>query len=89
VVDFTDINFDPYPGTSMIKANGVHVIRGGDANEDDVVNSLDKNNFWRPQSGNAFNYYGTFGDFNMDGVINAFDKNFTWRKNNGFGSVLD
>jgi len=62
---------------------------GGDANNDGQVNAIDKNNFWRLQNANVFNYLSSGADFNLDGIVNAIDRNTVWRLNNSKSEQLD
>ena len=54
----------------------------GNANFDIQVNSVDKNDYWRPANGQPYNYFNSKADFNLDGMVNAVDKNGYWRNNN-------
>jgi hypothetical protein len=61
-----------------------YCMRSGDANGDANINAIDRNGFWRPQNGTAFDYLTKTSDFNLDGQLNAVDRNAHWRVNNSF-----
>jgi hypothetical protein len=64
----------------------VYVMYAGDANHNGVINSVDKNSFWRVQNG-SINYLSA--DFNLSGSVNAIDKNGVWLSNNSVIQQLD
>ena len=74
---------------SMIDFEGTRLMISGDANNDGQVNSLDKNNFWRQENGNPFDYLNTKADFNLDAIVNPVDMNGYWRLNNSKQEQLD
>jgi hypothetical protein len=67
-------------------ATTVYVMYAGDANHNGVINSVDKNSFWREQNG-FINYLSA--DFNLSGSVNAVDKNGVWLSNNSVIQQLD
>ena len=73
----------------MIENNGKTFLISGDANNDGTINPVDKNNFWRIQNGEVFDYNSSSADFNMDGVVNPVDKSIIWRTNNSRIEQLD
>lgn len=88
VLDFTNNSLTFYGNRPALKevATGVYAMYAGDANHNGVVNSVDKNSFWRSQNG-SINYLGS--DFNLNSIVNAFDKNEFWLKNNSIIQQLD
>lgn len=65
-------------------SDGVWSMFGGNANEDNEINGLDKG-FWLEENG-VFNLY-TINDFNIDGEVSGADKIY-WGNNNGVFSVV-
>ncbi len=89
-LDFTDPALPLYGGNLAMKTiNGVRVMIAGDANNDGAINPVDKNNYWRLENGNPYDYYNSKADFNLDGAVNPVDKNNYWRINNGTNEQLD
>ncbi|MEM7512190.1 MAG: DNRLRE domain-containing protein [Bacteroidota bacterium] len=84
LVDFSDPNNQLLGGniTGTILGDKL-LMKGGDANGDGVINAIDKNQYWRTENGDTYEYGVTRADFNLDGVVNAIDKNEFWRRNNG------
>lgn len=74
---------------AMKTINGVRVMIAGDANGDGQINSVDKNDFWRVENGNPYDYFDTKADFNLDGAVNSVDKNAYWRVNNSMIEQVD
>ncbi|MEO0899144.1 MAG: hypothetical protein AAFY71_22220 [Bacteroidota bacterium] len=88
MLDFGDPNTAVFGFNPRKIVNGRALLWSGDSNGDGTINAVDKNNFWRLQNGNAFDYGQAGGDMNMDGVINAVDANNYWRLNNGRTSQI-
>lgn len=88
-IDFTDPIMDVYGTNSLINVFGKMTMISGDANSDGQINPVDKNDFWRIENGQTFNYLNTKADFNMDGSVNPVDKNAYWRFNNSMVEQLD
>ncbi len=89
-VDLTQPDVSLYGGVFAVKViNGKNVLISGDANKDGQVNSVDKNNYWRTENGQPYNYINSKADFNLDGVVNPVDKNSYWRINNSRIEQLD
>lgn len=65
---------------------GVYAMYSGDANHNGVINSVDKNSYWRAQNG-SINYLES--DFSLNGIVNAIDKNAYWLVNNSVIQQLD
>ncbi len=88
-VDFTNpatavFGFDP-----MVNFGAVQAMVAGDSNNDGQINSVDKNDYWRVENGNPFDYINSKADFNLDGVVNPVDLNGSWRLNNSRIEQLD
>ncbi len=89
-IDFTDPNLEVVGGElAMALIGGKRVMFTGDANHDGTVNPIDKNNYWRIENGNSYDYFDSKADFNLDGAINTFDKNSKWRENNGVSEQIE
>lgn len=88
VLNFTNNSLTMYGNRPALKqvVAGVYAMYAGDANHNGVVNSVDKNSFWRVQNG-AINYLSS--DFNLNGFVNAIDKNEYWLTNNSVIQQLD
>lgn len=82
-IDFSDPNTALYGLEPTKLINGKSVLIAGDCNADGSINAVDKNNFWRIQNGQPFQYNDAGGDLNMDGSVNVIDANGYWRINNG------
>lgn len=66
-------------------ATGVWGMIGGDADADEQINNIDKNDYWAVQAGLA-GYLA--GDFNMDNQVNNSDKIDVWNQNTGLGGQV-
>ncbi len=88
-LDFSNITTGVYGLNPMTVINGVKTMVAGDANRDGQVNAVDKNDYWRIQNGQPFDYLESNADFNLDGSVNAVDKNAYWRLNNSKVEQLD
>lgn len=79
-----DFSADPAMayGTGALKEldREIYGMYCGDANADGRVTQEDKELFWRPQNGTAWEY-GKYGDLNLDGGIDVKDLNLCWRYN--------
>jgi len=73
----------------METIGGTMVLISGDANNDGQVNPVDKNDYWREENGNPYNYFDSKADFNLDGIVNPVDKNNHWRVNNSRIEQID
>lgn len=82
-LDFSDPNTAVYGLNPRKMINGKAVMYAGDCNQDGSINAVDKNNYWRLQNGQPFEYGQGGGDMNMDGSVNVIDANGYWRINNG------
>ncbi len=82
VTDFTSPSFDLLGGEKMVTLGNVRAMYAGDANNDGQVNPVDKNDYWRTENGQPYNYIDSKADFNLDGMVNPVDKNGYWRLNN-------
>ncbi len=82
VVDFTDLAFATFGLDPMTTIGNVNVLIAGDANNDGQINPVDKNDYWRTENGQPYDYFNSKADFNLDGVVNPVDKNGYWRVNN-------
>lgn len=88
-IDFRDLS-TPIYGNNPTKIIGdIQAMIAADANNDGQVGPVDKNDYWRVENGNPYDYMGTKADFNLDGVVNAVDKNAFWRINNSMIEQLD
>ncbi len=67
----------------------IRVMMSGDANHDGAVNSIDKNDYWRLQNGQAYNYQESSADFDLNGIVNPVDKNYFFSPNNGESEQLE
>lgn len=88
-IDFTDTTTNVFGVQSMIYIGGIQAQISGDANKDGQINPVDKNDYWRVENGQAFDYLNTKADFNLDGIVNPVDKNGYWRVNNSKVEQLD
>lgn len=89
VIDFTNATTAVFGFDPMSEVGGVSVLIAGDANGDGQINAVDKNNFWRVENGEPFDYINTKSDFNLDGISNPVDMNGYWRVNNSKMEQLD
>ncbi|GEM_PF-3236417 len=81
--NFTTSQSQAYGTDAMSEIEtGVFGLRGGDGNADGGIDAVDRNLFWRPQNGTAWDYT-KYADFDLDGDIDAVDLNLHWRPNNG------
>jgi len=64
---------------------GIWGLVSGDGDANGQVNNADKNDIWKPQSGNS-GYKA--GDFNMNGQVDNVDKNDYWKVNSGKSSQM-
>jgi hypothetical protein len=83
-IDFTDPPTPVYSkgGPALKNENGLMLLWSGEANGDGTVNAVDKNNHWRLENGQPYQYGINQADFNLDGAVNAVDLNAFWRLNN-------
>ncbi len=81
-IDLTNPSTEVFGSNSMMNIGGKMVLKTGDANHDGLINSVDKNIYWRPQNAMAYNYNEFTADFNLDGTVNGVDLNLLWRPNN-------
>jgi len=88
-VDFTNPSLNVFGTAAMTEVAGLNMLISGDANADGQVNSIDKNDFWRIENGQAFDYSNVKADFNLDGIVNSIDRNIFWRINNSKAQQLD
>jgi len=88
-IDFSMPSTQVYGTNPMKNVDGTMVLIAGDANKDGQINSVDKNDYWRIENGNPYDYFNSKADFNMDGVVNPVDKNGYWRLNNSKIEQLD
>lgn len=88
-IDLSNDMVDLYGNNPMNIIANLRVLIAGDANSDGQVNPVDKNDYWRLENGQPYNYSTTKADFNMDGVVNPVDKNALWRLNNSKVEQLD
>ncbi len=88
-LDFTSPSTAVFGINPMENVGGVMVLIAGDANKDGQINAVDKNNYWRVENGNPYDYFDSKADFNMDGVVNPVDLNGYWRLNNSKVEQLD
>lgn len=84
-------NSVPLYGTNPLQqlASGVYGMYAGDANSDGAINAVDRNNYWRVQAGQPFQYLNAGADFNLDAAINDMDRNNHWRVNNSLVQQLE
>lgn len=87
-LDFTNNTITLYGSQPALKLleTGVYGMYAGDADHNGLINSLDKNSFWRLQNG-SINYLNA--DFDLNGIANAVDKNDFWLINNSIFQQLD
>jgi uncharacterized protein (TIGR02145 family) len=80
--DYTTGAGQAYGGSNAHKeiASGIWGMVSGDGDANGQVNNSDKNDVWKPQSGNA-GYQP--GDFSMNGQVDNVDKNDYWKPNSG------
>ncbi|MCB5270868.1 MAG: cohesin domain-containing protein [Candidatus Cloacimonetes bacterium] len=70
-------NINPQSGAVLLEPN-VYALAAGDANQDGLINNLDKNQYWRIQAGQQA-YLAA--DFDLDGQVFPNDLNAYWRLN--------
>jgi len=87
--DFTNPAFNILGIDKMITIGNIRAMIAGDANNDGQINVVDKNDYWRIENGNIFNYFNSKSDFNLDGYVNPIDKNNYWRSNNSLSEELE
>jgi len=85
--DFTNGPEKTYGGALGCKqvAAGVWGMIPADGNASNMVDNIDKNDVWRPQSGTS-GYKS--GDFNLNAQVDNADKNDKWRPNSGKSSQV-
>lgn len=88
-INFSDLAFPVYGIQPMLVIGNVKTLIAGDANIDGQINPVDKNDYWRVENGQAFDYINSKADFNLDGAVNPVDKNEYWRTNNSKIEQLD
>jgi hypothetical protein len=86
IYDFSTGEMQAYGGSNAHKeiVPGVWGMMAGDANANNEVGNIDKNDFWNNQIGTS-GYL--FGDFDMSGTVNISDKD-KWSPNSGKGSQV-
>ena len=82
--DFTTAIDQAYSSGQKDLGSGFFGMYAGDANADDLINTLDKT-IWTEQAG--ISGYSS-GDYDMDGQVNNLDKNDIWIENNGNSSQI-
>jgi len=75
-------------GPSQRDINGITCMWSGDASQDGSINVVDKNDHWRLENAQAYQYGIIKADLNLDGIVNAIDKNDYWRVNNSKAAQL-
>jgi len=82
--DFSTSADQVYGGDAGYKelTTGIYGMVTGDANNDGVVDDLDKNDYWKISAG-EYGYYQA--DFNMNTQVDNVDKNDFWQVNSGTG----
>lgn len=88
-VNFTSTSLSLFGLNPTNSIGNVRVMIAADANLDGQVNAVDKNNYWRIENGELYNYLNSKADFNLDGAVNPVDKNSYWRINNSRVEQLD
>jgi len=85
--DFTTGAGQVYGGANGHKevVPGIWAMIAGDGDANGQVNNADKNDVWKPQSGNS-GYRS--GDFSMNGQVDNVDKNDLWKINSGKSSQV-
>lgn len=87
-LDFTNNSLTFYGSRPALKqlTTGIYGMYAGDADHNGIINSVDKNSFWRLQNG-TISYLSA--DFDLNGLVNAIDKNDFWLINNSVLQQLD
>jgi hypothetical protein len=87
-LDFTNDSLILYGSRPALKqlSTRIYGMYAGDANHNGIINSVDKNSFWRLQNG-IKGYLPA--DFDLNGIVNAVDKNVFWLINNSLIQQLD
>lgn len=75
-------------GPAQRDINGIACMWSGDASEDGSINVVDKNDHWRLENAQSYQYGIIKADLNLDGIVNAIDKNNYWRVNNSKAAQL-
>lgn len=75
-------------GEAQKNVGGVMCMWSGDASQDGSINVVDKNDHWRLENAQAYQYGTIKADLNLDGIVNAIDKNDIWRLNNSRAAQL-
>ncbi len=88
-VDFTNSTTMLFGNLPSVSIGGIEAMYSGDANNDGQINTVDKNDYWRVENGQVFDYFMSKADFNLDGVVNPVDKNSLWQWNNSRIEQLD
>jgi len=88
-LDFSNPSTPVYGTNAMFQEGGVRMLFAGNANFDQQINTIDKNNFWRLQNASVYDYMNKNADFDLNGVINSVDRNLYWRLNNSVSESLD
>ncbi len=84
--DFTTSEAQAYgTGTTKELTSGIWGMIAADGNADGIIDNLDIENVWAPQTGEA-GYKS--GDFNMDTEVDNKDKDDVWVPNEGKGSQV-
>jgi hypothetical protein len=88
ILDFTNNSLTFYGSRPALKqlSTRIYGMCAGDANHNSVINSVDKNSFWRLQNGTRGYLHA---DFDLNGLVNAVDKNTFWLINNSLIQQLD
>jgi len=89
-LDFTLPSTGTYTngGPAQRDVNGVTCMWSGDASQDGSINVVDKNDHWRVENAQSYQYGSMRADLNLDGIVNAIDKNDFWRVNNSKAAQL-
>lgn len=87
-LDFTNNSLTFYGSRPALKqlSTRIYGLYAGDANHNSLINSVDKNSFWRLQNGTKGYLHA---DFDLNGLVNAVDKNAFWLINNSVLQQLD
>ena len=75
-------------GQAQRDINGTMCMWSGDASQDGSINVVDKNDHWRLENAQTYQYGTIKADLNLDGIVNAIDKNDYWRVNNSRAAQL-
>lgn len=89
-LDFTLASTNTFSngGPAQRDINGITCMWSGDASQDGSINVVDKNDHWRLENAQSYQYGIIRADLNLDGIVNAIDKNDYWRLNNSKAAQL-